>query len=96
MGHIVTALEIVYAFGVFGVTCELSQRINLAFDECSDTINQFKWYLLPADIQIVLPLIMQFAQQPVNMKCFGSVACDRDTFKYVSTTATHERSLLQV
>lgn len=86
MENIITALQIFYAFGIFGVACELSQRIIVAFDECNDMICRFEWYLLPAEIQIVLPLIMQFAQQPVNMKCFGSVACDRDTLKYVSKT----------
>lgn len=46
-------------------------------------INQFDWYLMPADIQRMLPIIVNFAQQPVYIVCFGSAACDRDTFKYV-------------
>lgn len=81
---LITTLQVFYAFAVMFITCELSQRSNRAFVECNDMIDQIEWYLLPADIQQMLPTIMNFAQQPVNIKCFGTTACDRETFKYVS------------
>lgn len=68
----ITLMEIFYAFGVLFVSCEL--------------IDQFNWYRLPAEIQQMLPLIINFAQLPVDIKCFGSVACDREMFKYVSVS----------
>ena len=76
-------IQVTYAFGVMFVACELGQRLNLAFDECNDMIDQFNWYLFPAEIQRMLPLILNFMQQPVEIKCFGSTALDRETFKYV-------------
>lgn len=36
------------------------------------------------EIQRVLPIIMNFTQQSVEIKCFGSNACDRISYKYVS------------
>lgn len=80
----ITMIEVIYAFGVLCIACEVCQRITLAFNECSDMINQFKWYLCPMKIQRMLPVIMNFAQQPIEIKCFGSMACDRESFKYVS------------
>lgn len=70
------------------IACELSQRINLAFDECNDMIEQFEWYLLPAEMQRMLPFIMHFAQQPIHINCFGSTAYGRGLFKYVSSKIT--------
>lgn len=81
---LVTMLQVLYAFGVMFIACELSQRLNIAFNDCNDIIVQFKWYLLPAEIQRLLPLIIHFSQRPVEVKCFGSTTCDRETFKYVS------------
>lgn len=81
---LVAACQIIFAFGGIFMTCELGQRINLAFDECNEIINQFKWYLFPVKIQRMLPIILHYNQQPVDIKVFGSIACDRETFKYVS------------
>lgn len=81
---LIIIIQVFYAFCDMFLACELGQRINIAFDECGEMIDQFDWYLLPAKIQRILPLIINFAQQPVNIKCFGSSACDRETFKYVS------------
>lgn len=81
---LITMIQTFYAFSVMLIACELGQRINIAFDGCAEMINQFDWYLLPAKIQQMLPLIINFAQQPVIIKCLGSAACDRETFKYVS------------
>lgn len=71
-------------FDVF-IACELGERSTGAFDEISDIIYQFDWYLLPAEIQQMLPSIIHFAQQPVDLVCFGSITCSRESFKKVST-----------
>lgn len=80
---ILTAMEVFYSFAVLLLACELGQRFNLAFDECSTTVEQLEWYSFPLDVQRLLPLILNFTQQPIEIKCFGSVACDREAFKYV-------------
>lgn len=81
---VITTLEIVYSFGLLLITCEIGQRVNVEFNECSEIIDQFDWYRFPAEIQRMLPLILNFTQQPIDIKCFGSTACNRETFKLVS------------
>lgn len=73
-----------YAFGLLSITCEVCQRLNLAFEKCSDMFDQLDWYLFPNKIQRMLPIIFAFTQQPTEVKCFGSIACDRVSFKRVS------------
>lgn len=79
----ITLFEVIYSFGVLFITCELGQRVNLAFNECNDMVEQFDWYSFPANVQRMLPLILHFMQQPIETKCFGSTTCDRETFKQV-------------
>lgn len=79
-----TLVEIFYTFALMFAICELCQRVNMAFDECSDIVDQLEWYRFPIEIQRMLPFIQQFTQQPVEITCFGSKACDRESFKYVS------------
>lgn len=79
-----TIMELIYAFGVIFAASEMGQRLQQAFDECSDIIYQLDWYLFPAEIQRILPIIINFSQQPIIFECFGSMVCDRETFKYVS------------
>lgn len=81
-----TMVEIFHPFGLLFVACELGQRVNLAFDECKEIIGQFEWYRFPKDTQRMLPLILHFTQQPIDIKCFGSAALDRVTFKKVRFT----------
>lgn len=77
-------MEAIYSFGVLFITCEIGQRIYLKNDECAEMVDQFDWYLLPPKIQRILPIILNFMQQPFELKCFGSKTCDRELFKSVS------------
>lgn len=78
-----TIFEVVYSFGILFIACEICQRNNLAFNECNEMTEQCKWYSFPMKIQRMLPLILNFMQQPVEIKCFGGLACERETFKHV-------------
>lgn len=77
-------VEVFYSFGVLFIVCELGQRVNLAFAECSAAIDQFEWYQFPTEVQQILPMILNNSQQSVAIICFGSTNCDRETFKDVS------------
>lgn len=79
-----TIFCIFYAFGVLLMACECGQGATTAFERCSEIVDQFAWYLFPAEIQRMLPMVLAFTQKPIDIKCFGSAACDRDLFKYVS------------
>lgn len=59
----ITMTEIFYSFGVVFVACELGQRINIPYDECSEMVEQFDWHSFPAEIQRLLPLTINFTQQ---------------------------------
>lgn len=63
--------------------CGLCQRISNAFEEINDVIVQSDWYLYPIEINRMLPTILIVTQHPVGLKCFGSIACNRETFKEV-------------
>lgn len=64
-------------------SCEIGQRFTNAYDEVDDAINQLDWYLLPMKVQRVLPVIMMKSQKEWSIECFGSIACNRETFKKV-------------
>lgn len=72
-----------YAVGVDFFACDIGQRISNAFNEINDVIGKFDWYLFPNELQKLLPIIIHFAQLPVEMKFFGSIACNRDSLKKV-------------
>lgn len=79
----ITILELIYGFGSLFIACEVCQRTNLAFDKCSEMVEHFEWYSFPTGIQRMLPVILNIMHQPVEIKCFGGLTCDRETFKYV-------------
>lgn len=74
-----------YAFGAVFIICELCQRVSNQCDDVGDIIGQAKWYLFPAKIQRILPLIIANVQEEVFVECFGSIACNRETFKRVNS-----------
>lgn len=81
---VITVFELSYAFGLIFVVCELCHHMNAAFSECNNMVEQFEWYLWPNKLQRMHSLVIQFAQLPYTVHCFGSLPSDRETFKYVS------------
>lgn len=80
---------IVYGFWAISMvffSCEIAQRLSIAYEKINDEIDQFDWHLLPMEIQRILLTIMIHTQQPVEVLCFGSTACNRGTFKKVCRT----------
>lgn len=78
--------EVFYSFGNLFVVCEFAQRENIAFEECSDEVDQFDWYRFPTKIKQMMPLILCFAQEPYEVNCFGGTTLNRETYKVVSIT----------
>lgn len=79
-------LYAVWSFGLVFVACEISQISCDALNEMDDDIGQLDWHLYSVEIQKMLPMIMENTQQPVIIKCFGSIPCSRETFKKVGLT----------
>lgn len=77
-------VEIFISFGLNFTICEIGQRVSGAFDEVGDAIDELNWYMLPNELQKILPTILINAQQPATLECFGSISCARETFKGAS------------
>lgn len=77
-------VEVIYPFAVLFIVCEMAHRYIRANDEIGELVEQFEWYLFPVEIQRMMPSILNFTQQSNEIICFGSTACNRETFKYVS------------
>lgn len=65
------------------VACEIGVRVGELFEKLEGEVNQFDWYRFPLKIQQMLPTVLIVAQEPVIVKCFGSIACTRQSFKKV-------------
>lgn len=72
------------AFAEVLIICELAQRGCDLFNNIDEIFVQMNWYLLPNKTQRLLPVIINMIQQITEIKCFGSISCNRDTFKKVS------------
>lgn len=80
---VVPAVELFVAFALVLISCELAGRISINFEHICDTIANSKWYLFPISIRKILPTILINAQEEVYFECFGSIPCNRETFKRV-------------
>lgn len=81
---IVPIFELFWALTLVSLSCELGGRISNEFEEINDKINHLKWYLFPIKILRLMPMIMMSSQEWVGFACFGSIPCDRETFKKVN------------
>lgn len=84
----------IYAFFGWLIVCELSQRLNVEYEECSSMASEFDWYRFPIEIQRIYPTILAFIQQPMEMRCVGGTPSDRKSFKYVSVYITSTTQII--
>ena len=78
---IVLLVSIFYGFFTFlllFVTCEVGEQCGKIFSEIDDEVVQLDWYLFSLEVQKLLPIVMINTQEPVVIKCFGSVAWTRE------------------
>lgn len=75
--------ELSWSFGLIFVSSEICQRISSAFDRIDYKLTGLNYYLLPIDVWKILPVIIVNAQEPISIGCFGSISCERITFKNV-------------
>lgn len=71
------------AYGTVFTVCELSENMGNLFDTINAKFDQLEWYLLPNEVNKMLPAIINMTQQPTEIRSFGSIACCRETFKKV-------------
>lgn len=71
------------SYAMILVLCEFGERVRTVFDEIGIVIDEIKWYLFPVNTQKMLPTVLVVAQEPVELNIFGSIECNRRTFKEV-------------
>lgn len=73
-----------YAFGTMFIACDLGQRLDDAFAEIGELIYQCDWHLFSVEMRRMAVVMITVLQQPLSLKCFGSISCSREVFKKVS------------
>lgn len=59
------------------------ERLRSSFEEINDNCDQFAWHLFPWKTQQMLIHLIANAQNPVELRVFGSTSCTRVTLKKV-------------
>lgn len=72
--------------GFVFVCCEFGHKLSYAFEEIDHVITQLDWYKFPLQLEKLLPILVVCAQQPADLRVFGSVSCAREDFKTVCLT----------
>lgn len=65
------------------IDCEAGQRLSNKNNQINDAINRIDWYLLPIEVQRILIVAIMHGQQPLHIKFFGSISCNREQFERV-------------
>lgn len=73
------------------LVCEVGQRLSEKFTEINDVMDQLNWYAYPREVKRMLPTILTNLQQPVIIKCFAFIFCDREYSKRVSLSSIPSR-----
>lgn len=63
---------------------EVGQKLSEKFTEINGVMDQLNWYAYPREVKRMLPTILTNLQQPVIIKCFVFIFCDREYSKRVS------------
>lgn len=90
IGILISTGELFFTFMLLLISCEVGSGMSSAFENINDQIDELDWYLLPIKMQVMLPFIMINVQESIGMPCFGSIMCERDTFKSVRDTKLSE------
>lgn len=78
-------IELLWGSVLLFIFSEIFERVSSGFEELNDALNELDWYHLPFKLRRMLPMIMTITQQPVEFECYGSISCNRETFKDVSS-----------
>lgn len=76
--------------------CELGHRLTSVFDRIGDEFIKFNWYQFPIEMNRMLPMILANTQKPVVLECFGSITCNREVFKSVSSNSVNQWIIVYV
>lgn len=63
--------------------CEPGQKVTDQFDQFDEELNRCKWNELSIGMRRMYLIFLSDAQQSVNIKSYGGIACTRETFRKV-------------
>lgn len=63
--------------------CEPGARMTNRFQMFDDELARCDWYLFTNEIQRIYLIFIPNAHQPVNIRSYGGIKCERDTLKQV-------------
>lgn len=63
--------------------CNNGEEVSSEYDTIGDAFFECAWYMFPIKLQNVMPTILIYAQEDVQMAGLGGLPCTRDTFKQV-------------
>lgn len=77
--------EMFWAFTLIFVVCEFGDNVSYTFSKIDYEALRLDWYSLPVNLWKMVPSVILYAQRPVYIQVFGSTACNRLSFKNVSS-----------
>lgn len=80
---LIAIVEVFFAFVTTFSVCELCQRMTDKFSHVNDALCNIDWYLLPKEMQKMLPIVIMFAQEPFNFEIFGTISSNCELFEKV-------------
>lgn len=81
---LILIVQLIWSYVIFFLYCEFGERVTNEFLELDNVVCQWEWYLLPLNVQRMLPNILLITQTPVILNGFGEFFCTRDAFRRVS------------
>lgn len=81
-----TEMHVFHLIVVVFFSSEMCDRLTTAFIGIDYGFGQLNYYLFSMEIQRILPTILMNCQEPVALKFFGNISCNRMTFKGVCCT----------
>lgn len=63
--------------------CELGEMVSNAYEKVDQQLFNCNWYQFPTEMQRMLVTAIANIQQPVTIRGYGNIICNRDTLKKV-------------
>lgn len=66
------------------ICCEMGEQLSDTCGGVEESLAQVRWYLFPLEIQQLFPIVIQYSQERLVIRFFGSMAVTRAQFRKVS------------
>lgn len=91
-----TCVFIFWTFVSIILYCECGEGITNEFDKFHYEVDQYKWHLLPLEMQKMAIIVLANSQQPTLIRGYGNIVCRRETFKNVRASNCSETTSMMI